>query len=54
MILDCIIRPAPDYLRYLSPLVAESLMSLDKLHFFDVAPLFLVDRWIQVVVPPIK
>jgi len=54
MILDCIVSASTDYLRYLSPLVSQGLMSLDELHLLQVAPLLLVNAWIQVVVPSKK
>ena len=51
MILDSIVSASSDYLRDLSPLVSQGLMSLNELHLLQVAPLLLVDAWIQVVVP---
>ena len=53
MILDSIVSAASDYLRDLSPLVPQGLMSLNELHLLQVAPLLLVNAWIQVVVPSI-
>ena len=54
VILDCIVSAPTDYLRDLSPLVSQGLMSLDELHLLQVAPLLLVNAWIQVVVPSKK
>ena len=53
MILDSIVSAASDYLRDLSPLVPQGLMSLNELHLLQVAPLLLVNAWIQMVVPSI-
>ena len=54
MVLDRIISAASDYLRDLSPLVPQSLVSLNELHLLQVAPLLLVNAWIQLVVPSKK
>jgi hypothetical protein len=51
VILDSIVCAASYYLRDLSPLVPQGLVSLNELHLLQVAPLLFVNAWIQVVVP---
>lgn len=54
MVLDGIIGAARKMLSNFSPAVAEGLMRQVQQPFFVVGPLLLLDRRVQMVVPPLS
>ena len=52
MVLDGVVGSTIEVSRYLSPLVAEMLMQNEEAQTLVIGPRLLVDRRIQMIVPP--